>query len=399
MSNMTIKIGKSAVSDAKAAGIEAAQIAMNALKGKDPNFALVFATTGYDQDSLLQGVNQVIGDIPSAGCSGEGIITTSGSDESNYAVGIMLFAGDGLQLKSYLAEGIEKNSYECGKLLAKNVNKQCCQNQKASLLIFPDSMTANTTEILKALNDNLEKNVVILGGTSGDALQFKKTYQYYNGKVYNDSIVAVCIVGDYGIDWLVSHGCKEIGIAQVATKTNKNLLMEIDGEPAWNIFKNYLPGNPDSLKADDAFHLCLGELHHFAAPCGDQLIIRMPVQVEPETGAVQFSVEIPEGTTIHLAKRYPKIIAEKAINDFKKLLERNKGKKPIAVLQFDCAGRGKVIFKDDFNSYVIKPLQDMLSNDVPWIGFHTYGEIAPLCGKVFFHNFTVVLVVIFEKGN
>lgn len=398
MNNSIINVGKSNNCDAKIAGVEAAQMALDKLKGVTPTFAIIFATAGYDQDKLLEGIRQVIGDIPSAGCSGEGVITQGESDEGNCAVGIMLFADNGLKLQSYLAEGLEKDSYSCGKLLAHNVNKKC-KNKQASLLVFPDSMTANATEVLKALEDNLEKHVVILGGTAGDALRFEKTYQYYNGKVYTDSIAAVCISGEYEVDWLVSHGCKEIGFKQRVTKTDKNFVVEIDEVPAWNVFKEYLPGKPDVLKADDAFHLCLGELHHLAAPCGEQLVIRMPVKLEPKTGAVQFSVEIPEGTEIHLAKRYSKIIAERAIRDFKNLLEKNKGKKPIAVLQFDCAGRGNVIHKGNFNKDVMKPLQNMLSSDVPWIGFHTYGEIAPLCGKVFFHNFTVVLVVLFEKGN
>jgi hypothetical protein len=396
MSDFIIKVGKSNIGDPKLAGKEAAQKALNKLKGAMPIFALIFATTGYDQDKLLQGINQVIGDIPSAGCSGEGIITQEGSDENSCAVGVMLFSGDKLQLHNYLTKGLKKDSYSCGQALAKEVNAYG-KNQNTVLFIFPDSMTANTTEVIKALEDNLETPTVILGGTAGDMLKFKKTYQYHDGKVYTDSISAVCIKGDYEIDWLVSHGCKEIGIKQVATKTDKNLLVEIDGEPAWDVFKEYLPGKPDAMSAEDAFHLCLGELHRMKDPCKDQLIIRMPVKLIPETGAIQFSVEIPEGTSIHLTRRDPKIIAEKVINDFRELLKKNKNKKPIAVFQFDCAGRGATIYGDEFNSAVIKPLQAMLDADIPWIGFHTYGEISPLCGKVFFHNFTAVIAVLFEK--
>ena len=35
---------------------------------------------------------------------------------------------------------------------------------------------------------------------------------------------------------------------------------------------------------------------------------------------------------------------------------------------------------------------------VPWIGFHTYGEIAELGGQPYYHNYTVVLCALYERG-
>ncbi|MCL5261212.1 MAG: FIST C-terminal domain-containing protein [Gammaproteobacteria bacterium] len=396
MSDALFGVGKSILGDSLGAAKEAAQNALSKLKGKEPTFALMFATTGYDQNLLMQGFVQVFGNLPMSGCSGEGIITPSGSEEGSCVVAIMLFSGSEFKVCNFLTTGLKDNSYKCGEEIAESFN-QCPISAKGSLMIFLDSMTANVTKVFEALEKKLTWKPLILGGTAGDMMKFQKTYQYHNGKVYTDAISAVLLPGDYQIDWLVSHGCEEIGFEQTVTKSDKNAIVEIDNQPAWEVFRKYLPGNPDIFKAEDAFHLCLGEVHKCDEPYGEQLIIRMPVGLEKKTGAVKFSVEIPIGCPIHLTRRDPQSIAENVLNAFKGLLERNKDKKVLAVFQYDCAGRGKVIYGDMINTVLFKPLQQLLDPDTPWIGFHTYGEIAPIGSKIFFHNFTAVIAVLFDK--
>jgi hypothetical protein len=49
-----------------------------------------------------------------------------------------------------------------------------------------------------------------------------------------------------------------------------------------------------------------------------------------------------------------------------------------------------LVFGDQTAEIAIRPLQEAIG-DVPWIGFHTYGESAPIAGEPFYHNSTVVL--------
>lgn len=397
MSNTSISIGKSTLGEPIAAAQEAATIALEKLRGTKPHFALIFATTGYDQEELMTGINQTLGDIPMSGCSGEGIITPGGSEEGSCVIAIMLFAGSDFKINNFFTTGLKDNSYQCGEEIAMLVEGCCAKADKGNLMIFLDSMTANVTQVLKAIEKNVPWSPLILGGTAADMMNFKKTYQYHNGKVYTDAISAFLLPGSFPIDWLVSHGCEEIGFAQTVTKTDKNAVVEIDEQPAWEVFRNYLPGNPDTFKAEDAFHLCLGEIQKCEAPYDEQLIIRMPVGLDKSTGAVKFSVEIPCGCPIYLTRRDPQYIAENVLHAFKRLLERNKNKKILAVFQYDCAGRGKVIYGETLNKVLFSPLQQMLDPNTPWIGFHTYGEIAPIGKKIFFHNFTAVIAVLFDK--
>ena len=55
------------------------------------------------------------------------------------------------------------------------------------------------------------------------------------------------------------------------------------------------------------------------------------------------------------------------------------------------------MFGDRTTESIITPMQEVLGRNLPWIGFHTYGEIAPLHEKAVFHQFTVVLSAIYER--
>ncbi len=396
-----IGIGKSVIGDAMEAGFEAAQKALLQLNGASPVFALIFASAGYDQNALFEGINKVIGDIPSSGCSGEGVITPDGADEGSAIVGIMLFAGTQLKFRNYFACGLGENSYGCGQSIVKEFNEFCAtknlsENNSGTLIVLADALTVNITELFNAFDDHLQTKPLIVGGTAGDMMQLKKTYQYYNGKAYSDAITVVQIFGDYGIDWMVTHGCEEIGLEQTITKADKNNVVEIDGQRAWDMLRKYLPHRPETLSGEDSFHFCLGELHHFAPPIGDKLVVRTAMGMEPQTGALKFSVEMPVGTKFFLTRRDPEVISKNVLDRFHQLLERNKGRKILAVLQFDCSGRGHVIYGNNLNKMIFEPLQKMLPPETPWIGFLTFGEIAPIANKVFYHNFTAVIVVLFE---
>ena len=67
-------------------------------------------------------------------------------------------------------------------------------------------------------------------------------------------------------------------------------------------------------------------------------------------------------------------------------------------MQFDCAGRGSILFGSCAAQEIVHPLQEALGDTTPWIGFHTYGEIAPINGKPYYHNYTVVLCALYDPA-
>jgi small ligand-binding sensory domain FIST len=67
------------------------------------------------------------------------------------------------------------------------------------------------------------------------------------------------------------------------------------------------------------------------------------------------------------------------------------GATPKMVLNFDCAGRGKFLIGSEMAKREVGSAQEILGKSVPWLGWYTYGEIAPVGKRNYFHNWTSVL--------
>ncbi len=392
--NLSIGVGVSREKEGFAAGCEAAQQAIAQIGQTRADLALVFATIGYNQEDLLAGIRTITGDTPLSGCSGEGIITQAGSDEGTYAVSVMLLASDQITFDTFLVEGLKKESKEAGLRLSDALGE--CKNGKV-LLLFPDGLTINSTQFLHALESHLPYPIKIAGGTSGDNFKFAKTYQYHNGKVVSDAVSAVLISGPVEVDIAVSHGCQPIDIERTVTKSSANIVYEIDGRRAWDVFTQYLVGDPKNLSEADLARISIGEsLPPDAASAYHPLIVRSGMGLNKEAGTVYFPAEIPVGTKLQIVRRDPISISTSVLTVGREITERHADKKPLAVFQFDCAGRGRIVLGEKTNEMTVFPLQEKIGKSVPWIGFHTYGEIAPVREKVYFHNYTVVLCTLYE---
>ncbi len=391
----SVGVGQSSKREDFQAGREAAQRAFEQMGREKADLVLVFATVGYDQRKLMEGIKDVTGNTPLSGCSGEGIITQHGSDEGSHAVAVMAVHSQEMTFRTFQIGRLSQRSRECGLELAAQLSRISSIEDKL-LLLFPDGLKVNCTQLLSALETNLRFPLKIVGGTAGDVGRLMGTYQYYDGLVNSDAVSAVLVRGEVSLEIVAGHGCEPVGVERIITRAQGNRVEEIDGIPAWAVFKEYLDGDPESLHAEDVVHLCIGEkLPENESYTYNRYIIRTPLGLDNKTGSLFFPTEISPGTKIQMTRRDPQKIAENARLLAQQIKSRHPDQKPVAVLQFDCAGRGRVLFGERINELTIHPVQNILGKTIPWIGFHTFGEIAPLTGATYFHNYTIVLCALY----
>lgn len=391
-------VGRSNRRDSSEAGRSAARDACVALGEVPPDLLLVFATAGYDQNALLKAVREVAPESKLAGCSGEGIIAHGVSDESDRCVAVMAIRSDTLSFEVFLAADYAADPVAAGEALAAEI-RAASRGDEFGLLVFPDGLQGNCGELLRALDRTLQPTYPVVGGTAGDALMFLRTHQYANAQAVTGAISAVLLRGPGVLDLAVSHGCVPIGLERRVTRAEGGWMREIDGQPAWQVFREYLDGDPEDLNTEGAIHLSVGE----ECPASHQegyepYLIRTPLGLDKESGAMFFpGGGIAEGGAIRLTRRDPGKIRESARASARRVADRHAGRTPALVLQFDCAARGKQLFGSQATGEIVTPLQEEFEGSPPWIGFHTYGEIAPIGGRTYFHNFTVALCAIYES--
>jgi hypothetical protein len=381
----------------KVAGQEAAKKAIEAAGVEKPDFVFTFATVGYDQVALVKAIREATDGAPLCGCSGEGIIAGGEADESNFAMGVMVINSDQLRFSHGIATGLGEDSAQAGRAIAQTIQSQVSSDTRA-LFLFPDGVTVNFDRLLAGLEGglNLDRPLPLVGGTAGDNWAFERTYQYCNNHVISDGVAWALLSGETQIAWAVSHGCVPVGVEYQVTRSQGNVIYEIDDKPVLEILKDYVTDEEieDWAKIVMTFSFGLkapGYMQDY-----DEYIIRGMVGGKDDaTGSVTIPTEMPEGTSIWLTRRdYEKLT--KGVERAAEAIKAQLGEEPARlVLQFDCAGRGKAILREQQRLQLLKMLRQEIGLDVPWLGFYTYGEIAPVGEHNHFHNYTVVLTVIY----
>lgn len=392
-------VGHSNARDARLAGREAATRACASLGGRTPQFCLVFSGSGYEPATLLGAVREVTGSAALSGCSGEGIIAGGHSDESPRSVAVMALCSDRLSFEPLLVRGFSAGPAAAGAELARQA-RAAARGDELGLFVFPDGLQGNCTEMLHALDRERPAGLPVVGGAAGDALQFRQTHQFFGDEVASDAIAAVLVRGQGSLEVSVSHGCVPIGLERTLTRVEGPWVREIDGQPAWHVFRQYLEGEPEEFSMDGAMHLSIGE----PLPAGangeyESFIIRTPLGLDKASGGLLFpGGGLQSGDRIRLTRRDPERVKASARTAAARIALRRPGERPALVLQLDCAGRGRQMFGSRTAEHIIEPLQAELGRETPWIGFHTFGEIAPIAGETFYHNFTVALCALYEAA-
>jgi len=259
------------------------------------------------------------------------------------------------------------DSYEAGKFLANLFPKEDLQG----LFIISDGTLVDGGELTAGLSENIEKQIPITGGLAGDAARFEKTQTGLDEIPSQGNIIAV---GFYGKNLLIGHGSlggwDEFGYEREITRSNKNVLYEIDGKNALGLYKNYLgdyakdlPGSallfPLSVRTNDS----------------DRSLIRTILAVDDDHQSMIFAGNVPQGSRARLMRaNFNKLIDASSIAA-KDSLESLGSVKPQLTVMVSCVGR-KIIL-DSRTSEEVDAAVNVIGSKVPITGFYSYGGISP----------------------
>ena len=379
------------------AGKEAASKAIEAMGGGKPDFCFVFASVGYKQDAIVKSVREATQFAPLSGCSAEGIIAQNVADESNFGVTVMTIKSDELKFHPVKAVGLKEDSYQVGEEIASQLRSVAERENVMGLFVFSDT-TINFDKFVQGVEKTmgLNKFLPMLGGISADNWKFTKTYQYCNDNVFVDGTACVLMTGNADTYWTVNHGCVAIGAERKVTRCEGNLIYEIDGKPVLDVLKEYLEDQQIDKWEQAVISMCLGlkAPEAIKGEYSDYLIRFIPSRDEA-AGCIQIMTEVEPGESIWMTRRDHELVHKGLEKMAKRIKDQLAGKQPKMVFQFDCCGRGKVLFPEEKKLEALRKLQEPIGTDVPWVGFFTYGEICPVGNQNSYHNYTAVIYSIY----
>ncbi len=401
MSELSVSVGQSNNEDSFKAGQQAASEALGKHNGT-AHALVVLGSPRFDHAQLLAGIISVTGNVPMVGGTTAGEISTSGF--STESVVIMALSSDVLGFVTGIGLNMRQDETACGVALAEDLGNKIPTKEALSLLIFPDGMGGDGVKVIEGLHSVMGAGFEIVGGYLGDGEDFGTTYQYYDGNVYTDSIPGLLVRGkeSFRTGIGVRSGFESIGNRFWCTESEGNVVKKFDNAAALDLYTEFLGEERSQRLPGVCLEYPFGLIDEKVSIGGKEYFqLRCGLAVDHEKKTITLAASIPEGGAITLTTASRGDIingAEMAAAQAKESLE---GATPKAILMFSCVGRKLVLGRRTREE--VAAVKKVLGEDVPLIGFYTYGEIGPIdkmepqLSVTKFHNETVVLWVLGSK--
>ena len=401
MPELLVGVGKSIHRDSYKAGQEAASEAVTR-HGGIPGTLIVFGSCRFDHRKLLTGITSVTGDIPMVGGTTAGEISTSGF--SKQSVVIMALSSPILDFTTGIGLNMSKDEKACSVSLARKIRRKNAVKNALSLIIFPNGMGGDGVKVIEGLHQVLGTNIEIVGGYLGDDERFENTFQYYNGKVYRDAIPALLISGEKGFETGIGvrSGFESIGNRFYCTDSENNIVKKFDEERALDLYREFLGEERSKRLPGICLEYPFGLIDEKVSIAGkDYFQLRCGLTVDQEEGTITLAASIPKGSALTITTASRGEIINGAKLAALQAREALKNTVPQAILMFSCVGRKLVLGRRTQEE--VDAVKKILGEDLPIIGFYTYGEIGPIdkmreeLAITKFHNETVVLWVLGKR--
>ena len=354
-----------------------------------PQVVLIFGSR--QALSEKERLNDVRKKYPSAqlmGCSTSGeILGTSVLDDS-LAVTAIHFEKSFVK-SSFLEIDTPSDSYAAAEKLASSLLDETLQH----VFILSDGLNVNGTELVRGFRKALPETISLTGGLAGDGSDFTTTCVIDADGVPRSNRISA--IGLYGSELEIGYGSfggwDSFGIDRKITRSKENVLFEIDGTPALELYKSFLGEKASELPGSGLlFPLSLRTE-------SDQMpVVRTILAVNEEDQSITFAGDMPNGGFV----KFMKANIDRLINGAIKAAEismQSESRSPELAILISCVGR-KLVLKQLVEEEV-EAARDILGKDTVITGFYSYGEISPFStgAQCELHNQTMTITTFSER--
>ncbi len=356
-----------------------------------PDLVLIFGYRQLLSDAFpLDNLRDAFPTAVFAGCSTAGEISETTVSQESVQITTVQFSKSSLQSGHvYITES--SLSHQSGLELARSIP----HDNLVHALVLSDGLAVNGSDLVKGLKDGFPASVSISGGLSADMEAFKKTV-VLTPKGFESQ--AAVVIGFYGKALHVGYGSAggwdPFGPTRLITRSNQNILYELDGKSSLELYKVYLGEHAGGLPAAGVlFPLSLMEQPHG----GDELV-RTVLAVDEAEKCMIFAGNMPQGAYARMMKADTDRLIDGANRAAQISLQRMPPKnQPQLAILISCIGR-HMVMKQRVEEEV-ETVKDILGEKCRLTGFYSYGEISPLePGKPCeLHNQTMTITTFSEE--
>jgi hypothetical protein len=359
----------------------------------DADLVLYFGTRASLADGArYRELRQRFAKAKIVGCSTGGQIHNDDVHDDEIAAVALRFDATRLRLACEQSPGPE-HSRRCGEAIGQALKA----DDLAGIFVLSDGLNVNGSELVAGIAARVGQRIPLTGGLAGDGAKFEETLVGADGPPEPGAVAAI---GFYGSAVRIGHGSAggwdEFGPRRRITRASGNVLHELDGEAALDLYERYLGEEAKGLPGTALlFPLLIRDPEQ-----PDHDVVRTILAVDRAARTMTFAGDVPEGWVAQLMRgNFDRLAAgaAEAARQARTGLGGDGDRDGLAVL-VSCIGRRLLM-----GQHVIDEVEAAgaeLGSRMPRVGFYSYGEISPhsASGVCQLHNQTMTVTTITEAA-
>lgn len=354
--------------------------------GCNPDVVLVFFSAEFAAAEVSSGLwSELDPGTAVVGCSAFAELGPDGALTHSVTVLGLSLPGYRSQVLSVLPGG--GDSFQTGKQLVADL-----QGQRPDLLILlPDVLTLNATQVLRGIQSVFGADVNVIGGAPADMGAFKQTTMFAGSHLQASGAVAVALYGPISIAAAACSGYRSVSVPLHATKVeNGNIVLEFDGKPALPLYLDFLGPRKNELPGV-TIEYPIGVVENRKGQSEVQIdFVRAAFGMDEKRGALILGGDIPEGAELRILSatredvlRGTQVAVESALSACQDA---------DLMLLFNCMSRKIILGPRYKEEYVVA--DSILPKSLPRVGFYTYGELSPVHAVTQHHESTFTVAAV-----
>ena len=369
--------------------VAGADTSLAALAGIKPQLVTVFGAVPFFTDKAFQAaLRAALPDAAIIGCSTAGEISNGGVADGSCVITAVNFSGTRIRTATSPLRGMA-DSLAAGA----RIGGELAATDLRALMVFGPGVQINGSALVDGIASKVGMTT-ITGGLAGDGGAFAQTWTLGQAGVGDNAIVAVGLYGD-ALDF--AHGSfggwEPFGPSRKVTRCDGNVLYELDGEPALEVYKRYLGDHAKGLPAS-------GLLFPFAMVGEDQNaigLIRTILGVDEANGSLTLAGAIDPDGYLKLMHASTDRLVNGAESAAEAAQEMHQSSGDSLAILVSCVGR-KLVMGDRVDEEV-EAVAEVFGSKATLTGFYSYGEISPFTpgSACHLHNQTMTITWMGEK--
>jgi hypothetical protein len=259
-------------------------------------------------------------------------------------------------------------------------------------LIISEGLDINGEALVRGVVEHQDPSVSVSGGLSADGEHFRETCVLVNGQAQRNTVAAI---GLYGSKLKVGCGSlggwDSFGPERQITKSEGNVLYQLDGQSALALYKRYLGEHAADLPASGLLFPLSLRTRQVSAP-----VVRTILSVSEADQSLTFAGDVPTGGYVRLMKANFDRLIDGAVGAGRVSADALGTPVDLALL-ISCVGR-RMVLRQRVEEEV-EGVRDVVGPGAAIAGFYSYGEISPFTPKARceLHNQTMTVTTMSER--